>query len=156
MWYKIKQYHAFTNGRSRPLQATTTAATTMTITSWDDVSMHYQIIYLFHCFFFILWPTRLIMSRVVSAAMASMCFPGKMLQIPLGFFTLLIKHKHIMILETFISPKCWTLLKTQLRQRLTICSRCCCCCYSSSSCHKRIDNLNFLSFCTHYALSRRV
>lgn len=107
-------------------------------------------------FFFILWPTRLIMSRVVSAAMASMCFPGKMLQIPLGFFTLLIKHKHIMILETFISPKCWTLLKTQLRQRLTICSRCSCCCSSSSSCHKRIDNLNFLSVCTHYALSRRV
>lgn len=106
-------------------------------------------------FFFILWPTRLIMSRVVSAAMASMCFPGKMLQIPLGVFTLLIKHKHIMILETFISPKCWTLLKTQLRQRLTICRRCCCCCFSSSS-HKRIDNLNFLSVCTHYALSRRV
>lgn len=41
--------------------------------------------------------------------MASKSFPGKMLRIPLGFVTLLIKHKHIMILETFCFPK---MLKT--------------------------------------------
>lgn len=85
------------------------------------------------------------MSRVLSAAMASECFPGKMLQIPLEFVTLLIKHKHIMILETFCFPKMLNTAENTVKTTVDhMLIRCCCC----SSCHKRIDNLNFFSVYT--------